>query len=156
MSPFIPVHGGPDGGPMGWGKIAHELGVKPGQGYRPAHTQSGVTSASSAATNVSNSKGKNGGGHFATSDKQPKSSGVSAKHSGIVTASGASASNVTGQDKGAGHRTQHLSHAGGKHSGVINASGHGPGVVQSGGGSVSRGHGSGNGGGGGMGKGHFK
>ena len=42
---------------MGWGKIAHQLGVKPGQGYRPAYTASGVTTAS-GKTGVVTAKGK--------------------------------------------------------------------------------------------------
>jgi hypothetical protein len=143
---------------MGWGKIANELGVKPGQGYRPAHTASGVTPASGASSNVTTAKGKSGGVHSASSDKQPKSSGVSGQRSGIVTASGASASRGSGHisDKGAEHGSGHVTTSGGNHAGVINASGHGHGVVNAGGGSVSSGHGNGNGGGGGVGKGHLK
>jgi hypothetical protein len=116
---------------MGWGQIAHELGVKPGQGYRPAHTASGVTPASGASSNVTTAKGRSGGVHSAGSDKQPKSSGVSGQRSGIVTASGASTGRGSGHisDKGAGHGSGHVTTSGGNHAGVINASGHGHGVT---------------------------
>ncbi|HET6892968.1 MAG TPA: hypothetical protein VFH31_17820 [Pyrinomonadaceae bacterium] len=123
---------------MGWGKIAHELGVKPGQGYKPAHTASGVTPASGASSNVTTAKGKSGSVHSASGDKQPKSSGVGGQGSGVVTASGASASRGSGHisDKGASQRSGHVTTLGGNHAGVTNASGHGNGNT----GAVGKGH----------------
>jgi hypothetical protein len=133
---------------MGWGKIAHELGVKPGQGYRPAHTASGVTTASSTAGVVS-AKGKQTGSTSAGTGKPSKAiAGSQPSRSGIVTATGASVQgSAHASSKGSSHRANSLTTAGGK-SGSVTQSG----VVSAAGGSVSSGHG----GGGGLAKGHAK
>src|SRR5512134_1361192 len=89
---------------MGWGQIAHGLGVKPGQGYRPAHTASGVTTAAgTGSAGVVTAKGKQAGTTSEGTGKQSKTTTVSGQRSGsgIVTAGGTSAPTVS---KGASHR----------------------------------------------------
>jgi hypothetical protein len=132
---------------MGWGKIAQELGVKPGHGFKPAHTDSGVTSASGASSSVASKSGKAQPASAATVKHQ----NVSAKSSGIVSASGASAGHAKSFDKNTDQGTTHVSNSSGNHSGVSNASGHGHGGIHSASGSAT--HGSGDGG---IAKGHLK
>lgn len=137
---------------MGWGQIAHNLGVKPGQGFRPAHTASGVTTAASTTSpGVVSAKGKQAGTVSAGAEKQPKVATASSQRtgSGIVTAGGGSVSTVS---KGASHRAEAPTTAGGPSGGVVNAGGHGHGAVSAAGASVSNGKG----GGGGLAKGHAK
>ncbi len=133
---------------MGWGKIAHELGVKPGQGYRPAHTASGVTTASGTAGVVS-AKGKQAVGVSAGTGKPFKATaGSQPARSGIVTATGASVQgSAHASSKGSSHQANALTTAGSKSGSVT----HG-GVVSAAGGAISSGHGAG----GGLAKGHAK
>ncbi len=137
---------------MGWGQIAHNLGVKPGQGYRPAHTASGVTTAAATTSpGVVSAKGKQTGTASVESDKRAKTPAASSQRagSGIVTAAGGS---IPSASKGTGHRAEAPATAGGKSAGVVNAGGHGHGVVSAAGASASGGQG----GGGGLAKGHAK
>lgn len=118
---------------MGWGQIAHNLGVKPGQGFRPAHTASGVTTAASTTSpGVVSAKGKQAGTTTAGAEKQSKTmtAGSQRSGSGIVTATGGSAPTVS---KGASHRAEASTTAGGQSGGVVNAGGKGHGVVSAGG-----------------------
>lgn len=134
---------------MGWGQIAHQLGVKPGQGYRPAYTASGVTTAS-GKTGVVTAKGKQtsttsagtGTRSNTIADSQPS-------RSGIVTANGAMA---TGGNHASGTGSTHRAPSSGGGSGALTAGSQThSGVVSAGGGSLSSGQG-----GGGFAKGHAK
>jgi hypothetical protein len=132
---------------MGWGQIAHQLGVKPGQGYRPAYTGSGVTTAS-GKTGVVTAKGKQASTTSAgAGTRSNTAAGHQSSRSGIVTASGAMA---TGGSHASGTGMTHRAPGNGGGSGTVTAGSQSTGVVSAGGGPVSSGQG------GGFAKGHAK
>jgi hypothetical protein len=126
---------------MGWGQIAHQIGVKPGQGYRPAYTASGITTAS-GKTGVVTTKGKQTSTTTAGTGIRPNTIGGSqSSRSGIVTASGAMA---TGGNHASGTGSAHRvpttgSGTGSQTSGVVSAAGRPSTGGQSGGG-LAKGH----------------
>ena len=134
---------------MGWGQIAHQLGVKPGQGYRPAYTASGVTTAS-GTSGVVTAKGKHTSTTSArTGTRSNMSAHSPSSRSGIVTANGAMA---TRGNPASGTGSTHRAPSSGGGSGAVPAGSQTQsGVVSAGGGSLSSGQG-----GGGFAKGHAK
>lgn len=129
---------------MGWGQIAHELGVQPGLGYRPAHTASGVTTAASTTgAGVVSAKGRQTGAPSAGHGKHSGTTTAASPRSGsgIVTAGGSSGPALS---KGSSQVTKGPTTAAGS-AGVVSAAGQGHGAVSTtaGAGSGSRAGGAG-------------
>ena len=133
---------------MGWGQIAHNLGVKPGQGYRPAYTASSITTAGGKA-GVVTAKGKQTITTTAgTATRSNMNAHSQPSRSGIVTANGAIGN---GGNHASASGSTHGAPKSGGGSGIVSAANQtGGGVVNAGGASRS------NGGGGGLAKGHSK
>ena len=166
---------------MGWGQIAHQLGVKPGQGYRPAYTASGVTTASGktggqiahqlgvkpgqgyrpayTASGVTTASGKTGVVTAKGKQTSTTSAGTGTRSNTIADSqpsrSGIVTANgamATGGNHASGTGSTHRAPSSGGGSGALTAGSQTPsGVVSAGGGSLSSGQG-----GGGFAKGHAK
>lgn len=101
---------------MGWGQIAHTIGVQPGMGTRHAEavapkTATGITTAGGSAT-VASAK---------------KTEHAPASGRGIVTAAGSSPTAASYRDHGGGYKTSSTIVAANAGQGVVNGAGAGSG-----------------------------